>query len=633
MNQAEALSNNSNSDSKKKNPPYKLYAAVLALIVVTRLLDLATQHMDWTVWIYGSTWCWILLGLVALVTGFFAGPRLRQRTPAIMAVLICGLLGGVITIVTNSTVGMVLGLVGATLSVFAPLRSFADRVLQRVVMPTFFTGAISGVTAALAWVLIRPRSEWSDRLCLLGPLLLGAVAIVVWSRWRRSKDEPNSWSRIFVGLVLTWPLKFLLFFVASLAVFLLTLNWELGRRDRAMKSVDTYSGYTEFLSQFAPTPLAQQAARAIESTLMGFHRAYLDFGPDTDSKDIRHAVGFPRLMDITIREGSLITDDNFAKLDTRYLNSLNIFEGTMLTSKSTESLDMSRFRSIALYGLNFDDAAIANLSSARQLWQLQLRNTNVTSAGIKINPLCPLMHVDLTNSPVDDAIVPVLAKLAIQNVQLRGTKITGATLKSLRGLRFGQLDLSDTPEFQTKYLADLIAPAGQKPNFNNQAFINILNLSNLQLSAEDLHVVSQMSTLQRLNISGSRVSPKSLASIMQLPMLKALTIDADQLSKEDLLAMPSSLNLKLAFDEKHSPEDIRAMVADCKKLSLDSVDIHVDGFEVTEESIGKMLPFVGREFQVTFRNVKLPDGSTTDFHSSHQLFEYAIKHFPSAIAK
>ena len=161
---------------------------------------------------------------------------------------------------------------------------------------------------------------------------------------------------------------------------------------------------------------------------------------------------------------------------------LNIFEGTPLTSKSVESMDFSRFRSIVLHGPSFDDSAVANLLSARQLWALELRNTKVTSAGLKINPLCPLMHVDLTNSPVDDSIVPVLAKLPIQTVRLRGTQITGATLKSLRGLKFGQLDLSNTPVFETKYLADLIAPEGQKPNFTNQVFVYHLDLSNLQIT-------------------------------------------------------------------------------------------------------------------------------------------------------
>jgi len=633
MNQAEALSNNSNIDSKK-NPPYKLYAAVIGLIVVTRLLDLATQHMNWTVWIYGSTWCWILLGLVALVIGFFAAPRLRQRTPAIMAILICGLLGGVTNIVTNSSVGMVLGLVGATLSVVGPLRSFADRGLQRVVMPTFLVGAVSGVTAAMAWVLIQPRSQWSDRLCLLGPLLLGAVAIFVWSRWLRSKDEPSSWSRAFVGLVLTWPLKFLLYFVASTAVFLLTLNWELERRDRAMESVDTYVGYTEILSQYAPATLfGQQAFRAVEATLMGFHRAYLDFGAGTDSKDIRQAVGFPCLMDITIRKGSRITDEDFAKLDTRYLNSLNVFEGTELTSESVKSLDLSRFRSIGLYGPNFDDSAIANLSNASQLWQLELRGTKVTSAGLNINPLCPLMYVDLSRSQVDDAIVPVLAKLATQSLRLRGTKITGATLKSLRGLKLGLLDLSDTPGLETKYLADLIAPDGKKPNFNNQVFINTLDLANLQLSADDLDVVSQMSTLQRLTISGSQVSHESLDKLMKLPSLRALAIDADQLSEEALLAMPRSLELNLAFDEEDSLEEIQAMVADCKQLRLDSVNVIIGGFEVTEESTRKMLPLLGRAFQITFRNAKLPDGNTRDFSHFSQFVEYAKEHFPGVVAK
>ena len=264
------------------------------------------------------------------------------------------------------------------------------------------------------------------------------------------------------------------------------------------------------------------------------------------------------------------------------------------------------------------------------MWYLSLRNTAVTTAGIQSrDPQVGIYGIDLTNTLVDDDALPIIGKLPnMRSIELRGTKVKGSTLKSLRGSALHALNLSDTP-LEEKYLADLLPPDGAKGTELNQVTISNLGLANVPLSEKGLRVVSKIRSLTHINVSGSKPNQDALSRLDGLSTVQSMTVDAKHLGDQGLSVRPH-INLHLVYRDDTPVSEIgehAQAILQTRSRNSDS-GVIIDGFTLTLDSTKEIMQLMNTwNHSLQLTNAILPDGTKRDFNHATPFEVFAREQF------
>ncbi len=620
-----------NGNSKTQVPPskaapYSLYVAIIALIVVGNFVRVVTQDMSWTFGIYGSNACWFFLALAAGLIGFFLARRLKVSVPPLMAVLVCGVVGGVLTILTNPSTGVVAGLIGGSLSV-------SDSVCRRFVafffrwlLPTVTVAAVAGAVAALLYVNLRCRTVPGELMTTLPCLAIGLFALQRILRATLSRWQLSSW---FAAVPF--------FLILTVVSFFLTMTGELFRRDQAMENVRTRAGYVALLGRLGTTSFQREIASAVESFVRPFGFRELILQPGSDSRDARIASAFPRLTGLHVEDGSQITDEDLARLDTRFLQSIDVGLATNLTSASIRTLDASSLGSVSIRGAQFDADTLAGFGSMPKLWILNLPGTRVTTDSFRsFDPVAPVWNIDLSYTLVDDGVLQHFATLPnLCDLNLRGTKIVGDGLGVLCGRNVRALDLSETAVDETQL--QQMRPSGQSTQF--PAIITGLSLANVPLSENGFSILTQFAELQWLDVSGSKITSQAWKSLAILTGLKKLVVDAREfdpkvLENFDLEAITLVVDGRQEFSKVReqvvalSHRFSRANRDDAPAMST-SIGIRIDNLSLDGATVEKLEALYNETRRdgpdLTLRNAELPNGARADISYQVTMIEFFKK--------
>lgn len=519
---------------QKKRPPYGLYGATLAALVVVRFADLLTAQSDFAVAVYSSRGWWLGLAAVALVITYLTARYVRTRVPSLMGLLMCTLFGGATTILTAAYVGMIIGGTVGLFSLFDRPRALAGhgrRLMLRLIGPVLPAVALGFCSGVAAWILIAQVGLAAGRPIATGlaTAICGAVLWLAVSVRFRGRRRWYGW--------LAATGTFTTFCVIGLVITV----W--ADRVRRQRAVATNVLVYPHLSGFGIAP-----PRITLSSWL-WPRTGLVLHEQATDRDLEYLVGLPRIESLQIL-GSQVTPKGVSSLQLDHLVDFGAVADAQITDGLLARIGSARkLQSLQLTGRQFTDQRLSALKSQPNLAFLELADTPITSVGFEklfgIAP--PVWYVDLRNTNVDDdVLVPLARAKKLKSLLLGGTRVTGRGLKKLRGSTLAQLDLSGTP-LEDKYLAGLLPEADTDTQAGWPPALGLLNLADVPISAEGLATLGKMSFLSSLNINGADVDDGTIKLLANLT-LQQLAIRADKLSSEGLKSLGPIADLNLHFD-------------------------------------------------------------------------------------
>jgi hypothetical protein len=143
----------------------------------------------------------------------------------------------------------------------------------------------------------------------------------------------------------------------------------------------------------------------------------------------------PALRELRINR-TAVTDRGVAIVrDFAALEDLELIGVSAITTRGLSFLpELTRSRTLPLFGLDMDDGILPLVARLPRLRFLALQGTQITSRGLQALPPAPeLSELRLSNTDVSDAAIPYLAQMTgLRRVDLLNTRVTGAGVARLR---------------------------------------------------------------------------------------------------------------------------------------------------------------------------------------------------------
>ena len=226
-----------------------------------------------------------------------------------------------------------------------------------------------------------------------------------------------------------------------------------------------------------------------------------------------------------------ITDQCLQRLGgLQQLNSLTA-HGTRITAR-----DLPHFPNLGVLGLDetqFDDESVGSLTRHGSLWNLSLKKTKITNAGLKeLAKIQRLMFLGVSGTDIDDVGVRELRNIrGLLGIHLSDTRVTGSAFASwnpaspLRQLR---LDRTGVDDAAAKHLVKL------------QPWTE-LSLSGTKLTDACLVDIAKMG-IDKLDLSHTQVTAKGILANGMLSV-GALTLSSEQVEGVGLQQLQTRLGI------------------------------------------------------------------------------------------
>lgn len=602
-------------------PPYRLYGGILVCFFVVRVIDIATQDQDWTVWVRNNRPLQVGMVLASVVVSVIAAVYLKSRIPRLLAWLLCGFAGGAATLLLNSSIGLVVGLVMAAPVVFgtaaqgSALRLWLRNVAAPAVLTPCIAGMLGGLLVTVYYTGFGQTSGWLELAVSMGLIAIMLLAMVVVMRRYCSGWIP-------------WLLSTVIFPVSLVLAILCFLTMDSGRRQAAAGGlgISDYGLETVFPAIFTATPRTSwNVLRAFDDSFPKYHVAAVDFTSEATARDHRLAAGFPGLLSVQVSRDSPITDDELGSLHLKYLYGLTVSDGTKLTPAFLKHLNFDRLTYLALTGTNFDDESTSFLASMPTMQTLLLEDTAITSAAVKrnVDPMAPIWHLSLAGSPVDDEIFEFVGNLpTLAVLDLRRTKITGTGLHHLKGVS-AQIFLDNT-DLNEKHLWDLANADGGDDEPWNTTVIGMLSLRGVDLSMNGLKAIATLDSLSGLNLGHMKFT-EELQELLLAMNLQVLELDGATMTPQRFITIPEKTTVGLHWDARDTDfgdiqkkieelSHIRSMTDHQGGTNGGRCTVVISNLELTRESVAD-LKKLDKLQTVKFEDALTPNGELKTFWS------------------
>lgn len=206
-----------------------------------------------------------------------------------------------------------------------------------------------------------------------------------------------------------------------------------------------------------------------------------------------------------------------------------------MNSQAKEDLEREPYAIIRVYHTpDFTDEGMKYVSKMKRLQQLDLRGTNITGAGLKLLSGLPIEQLDISGTEIDDQALACLNKLPrLSLLNLRQTDITDegvrhiSELGNLSELRLGGTRVTDNG---IKELSKL-------------SRVDYLDLGGTPITDRSCQTLSEMPMLRFLNLSGTAVTDGGVAALNRLPQLLTLDLSRTRITDEGVAELSKMANL------------------------------------------------------------------------------------------
>lgn len=235
------------------------------------------------------------------------------------------------------------------------------------------------------------------------------------------------------------------------------------------------------------------------------------------------------------------------------------------------------------------------LSDLQNLWELDLKDNELTSSPIEIGPLQNLRRLDLTNNTLTSLPVDLAVLQNLQVLILRNNQITSLPANSVDRLeKLEELDLS-----------------GNKLTSLPDIFDQLTNLVELDLSGNELTSLPEsfreLQKLRSLNLSGNRFTsvPESLR---QLEKLREINLNGNPLKPmPESIGQPQKvrgLDLNRSISSHEFPPDSLRM--------LHLSDLHFTGNTTPDTKLQWLVEDLRRDLKIDRLDFVVISGDFTD---------------------
>jgi cellulose synthase/poly-beta-1,6-N-acetylglucosamine synthase-like glycosyltransferase/Leucine-rich repeat (LRR) protein len=206
------------------------------------------------------------------------------------------------------------------------------------------------------------------------------------------------------------------------------------------------------------------------------------------------------------------------------------------TGAGLGQLSAGKLHRLAMPNTSAHDAAFEPVRHFRQLQQLELQETNVTSGLFRhLEGLDQLQGLALGGTGVADAGFSGISKLLnLESLELDRTRISGESLQHLAGLtRLHSLDLRHTR----------VDDAGLS-HLGNLVHLEELLLEDTPITGAGFDQLKGLDKLVTLNLNGTRVGDSALRRLGKLPRLKRLELSGTRITDGTLRQLLPSVQLE-----------------------------------------------------------------------------------------
>lgn len=425
---ADALSSDSSSaDEVAKKGSFSRYAALLALLFVIRLGELAFSGR-----FSGTTWWWSF-GVLSIVASGLTVFYARRSFPPVMVVLLAALAGGTAMMVVNSIPGMLIGLFIGLATAFDWSRRWswaACRLAAVTVIPGVLVGLAIGFAGSWS-TLIRvaaPRRIVVSLFVVALSIVLTVLLSSVLSRWRRP-----GLGRAALFAATIW--------LSLLATVPVGIEFDTWRRVRVARTsgLHVWSHSIFYDSNFNfrfPWPhelltkgLSNAANIHTEFGLTSSQAAELTVFHDLESV----YGGRWRNEDPATR--AQLSWDGLSDLDLESLSYATIVNSNLDDQGLRAFADCKNLLHFNLQGNpKITDQSLEILSNMPFLSYLDLSRSSVNGSGLRhLHPKTKLSHLLLAETAVVDASIEQLSSIrSLVLLDLSDTRITGSNLWRLQ---------------------------------------------------------------------------------------------------------------------------------------------------------------------------------------------------------
>ena len=346
---------------------------------------------------------------------------------------------------------------------------------------------------------------------------------------------------------------------------------------------------------------------------------YLRLDRGSTREDIERAAQLPFISSLEIGTGCPITNAQFLALNTSWLATLTCNEGTGLTAEAFANVDFARLQNLFLSGPNFGDEVLERLGNVPWLAVISLEGTRVTAEGLKnIDTTGPLYHLLLPDTQVDDDVFAVLTKhQRLRLVNLSRTQVTGSGLRNFRHDLYA-LMLDGTP-FDSRYLDDMLPPAGEEMTPWNSLSVRRLSINNTNFGGDLFENLKKLKdSVDYLDVYGSDLT---LDQLQQLGK-SGYGVDALLLDPENVIDFGRA-DLIYHYDAREMTAEEIAIHFSSIEGARDRAKLLPNGsyaqlvvhhFDLTRSGLIRLKKLVeAQPMNIELRNASTPDGKTKTF--------------------
>ena len=624
-----ALDQTSATDVTAKQRPYRVYAVILCAIPVARLLQVTAQGVY-----EGASWRPALL-LLSLFSSGLSALYFKRRIPRFLSWLLCGCVGAMTTLVveplSGATVGFVIGAVVLTPRTYYEFVWRATQPVLRfvatIVLPVTALAVSSGGIAAWMWwrwAAADPRV--GQHLVMLSlPVAVGCAVTIAWMGFTSQRARGG---KLLVGM--------LFFVIFAICTVLPSIDARTRSVRSSISTVQVNTRPLRQIVQLSVNPFATndqlELCDQVDAWLKywGLQPALglvadVVFTQYSARDDIHRVAQIPLVTSVYVRAGSVITDADFQKLNTRGLAMLTCEEGSQLTDDAFVNVDFSRVGNLDLRGPNFGDGVVSRLGHIPWMATIALNGTRVTTQGLeKIDTTGPLYWLHLRDTQVEDSVFSVLDKHdRLWWVDLSGTRVTGSGIKNFR-TSITSLTLNHS-RFESRYLADFQPPPGAKATPWNSLMVDRLSFAHTAFDEDLFETLMKLRTsLKFVDVAGSDLSLEQLQKLR----LSGYGLDAELLTPGNV-AQLGQAELYLHYDAKKiTPAEIVKHFTSVKagRQSIPTTPnvgtvLVIENLELSKDAI-QSLDRIGQDIELA--GAITPDGQTKSF--SH--LASALEEFP-----
>ncbi|WP_437192875.1 leucine-rich repeat domain-containing protein [Planctomicrobium sp. SH527] len=230
--------------------------------------------------------------------------------------------------------------------------------------------------------------------------------------------------------------------------------------------------------------------------------------------------GTPQLKELNLRRCTNVDDAGLVAL--KYVPNLErlLLLYTRVTSAGLEQVaQLKKLRLLDLRGcMQVGDAGLAHLTGLSELIEIKLRSYSVTDAGMKsLGELKKLRGISLEDCGVGDAGMEALKPLKdLRSLNVMRTVVGDKGLAAFAEMALTELNLRDTA----------VTGSGLSALTSAKGTLKSLDVSEIRISNEGLAPIAEFTKLESLNLWNGSLNDEGIALLAPLTELKNINLES-----------------------------------------------------------------------------------------------------------